>query len=578
MQARMTKPPRRRRGNGFVRFVLTVMFIAAAVAAGYWIWLNYIPNTEMKVPDYRYTNPVVYQGELIEGQAIVDGEQIKLPLGMLQEVLADKLPVRYEADSESIIMTTKDKVLHMKTEALTATLNQKPFELAFAAEKQDEQVYVPLTPVQELSGLTADLAEVTGIVTLLMPGQAIQRGQAVLDDVTAIREEPTIRAPIVEKVTGGDGVRIWGEAEGWYRVQGPEGHLGYADKSDIIFTDIEEAEEPKQEEPFVAWKVLGEKINLTWEAVYARQPDTSKIADMPGVNVVSPTWMELVKGDGTIRMKGDKNYVAWAHNRGMQVWGLFANGFDPDLTTEALQSYTTRSSMAKQLLSYAKLYNLQGINIDFENVYTKDKENLVQFVREFTPLAHEQNLVVSIDVTPKSNSEMWSVFLDRAALGQTVDFMMLMAYDEHWGSSPVAGSVASLPWVERSVTRILEEDGVPPRKLLLGLPLYTRVWTETKQKDGTVKVTSKAIGMEAAEELIREKKLKPVFQPETGQNYVEYKEDGALNRIWLEDETSMAARIALVRKYDLGGVASWQRSFQKPAIWPVIEEGLNKRP
>ncbi|WP_455430246.1 glycosyl hydrolase family 18 protein [Paenibacillus darwinianus] len=262
----------------------------------------------------------------------------------------------------------------------------------------------------------------------------------------------------------------------------------------------------------------------------------------------------------------------------MQVWALFNNSFDPDRTTQALDDFGTRFRMIQQLLAYAKMYMLQGINIDFENVYTKDKANLVQFIRELTPLAHDQNLVISIDVTPKSSSEMWSAFLDREALGRAVDYMIVMTYDEYWASSPRSGSVASLPWVERSVQRILEEDNVPPRKLVLGVPLYTRIWTEKKDENGKIAVSSKAVGMEAVEELITERKLKPVYQQATGQNYVEYTENGALIRIWIEDETSMKARAELVKKYGLAGVASWQRTFQKPGIWNTIQDTLNLRP
>src|SRR5690606_31496187 len=127
----------------------------------------------------------------------------------------------------------------------------------------------------------------------------------------------------------------------------------------------------------------------------------------------------------------------------------------------------------QQMLHYAKLYDLDGINIDYENVYTKDGPNLTQFMRELWPLAQEQGVVVSIDVTPKSNSEMWSAFLDLRALAEVTDYIIVLAYDEHWAASPVDGSVASLPRVRTSMTRIIEEDDVPPSKLLLGIPLYT---------------------------------------------------------------------------------------------------------
>jgi spore germination protein YaaH len=229
----------------------------------------------------------------------------------------------------------------------------------------------------------------------------------------------------------------------------------------------------------------------------------------------------------------------------------------------------------KQLLSFAKMYQLQGINIDFENVYLKEKENLVQFVKEMTPFMHEKGLVVSLDVTPKSTNEMWSMFYDRPALAKVLDYMMVMTYDEHWATSPKSGSVASLPWVESSLTRLLKEDQIPPSKLVLGVPFYTRVWTE-ETKDGKTKVSSEAYSMAGVQKLISDKKLTPVFLPEVGQNYVEYTEGNKRIRIWIEDEVSMKSRIELVNKYDLAGVASWRRGFERQEIWQVIQDTLGK--
>jgi spore germination protein YaaH len=330
-------------------------------------------------------------------------------------------------------------------------------------------------------------------------------------------------------------------------------------------------------QPHIAWSPVGGKINLTWEQVVTKNPDTAKIGAMPGLNVISPTWFSLQDGDGNIKNLASADYAKWAHDRGYQLWALFSNGFEPNQTTKALASYDTRMKMIKQLLGFAELYHLQGINIDFENVYTKDKANLTQFVREMTPLLHEQGLVVSIDVTPKSNSEMWSLFYDRKALAESVDYMMVMAYDEHAAASQVAGSVSSLSWAEQSVARILKEDQVPAQKLVLAVPFYTRIWTEQPQ-DGKPKVSSQAVIMSAVNNIIKEQKLTPTFKQETGQNYVEYKSGGNSLRIWIEDEVSIQARMELVRKYGLAGVASWRRGYETPEIWNVISDALSKLP
>ena len=116
---------------------------------------------------------------------------------------------------------------------------------------------------------------------------------------------------------------------------------------------------------------------------------------------------------------------------------------------------------------------------------------------------------------------------------------------------------------------------MPPSKLVLGVPFYTRQWTE-ETKNGKTTTTSKTLTMEAAQTIIKDKKLTPTFLAETGQNYVEYKEGEKLIRIWLEDETSMKARLELVKKYDLAGVASWRRGFEQPATWKVIQDALQQ--
>src|SRR5690606_34943351 len=132
-------------------------------------------------------------------------------------------------------------------------------------------------------------------------------------------------------------------------------------------------------------------------------------------------------------------------------------------------------------------------------------------------------LVVSIDVTVKSTSENWSMFYDRQALSETVDYMMVMAYDEHWASSPVAGSVSSLPWVEKSIVQIMKEDKVPPSTLVLSVPFYTRSWTE-EMTGGKKSAASPAVCMDTAWKQVADNKLTPVYLPEAGQHYVEYKD------------------------------------------------------
>ncbi|MGN7455535.1 glycosyl hydrolase family 18 protein [Paenibacillus pasadenensis] len=566
----------KRRRSGFRRllgFCLIIGMIAGAWAA----YSKLTPSRDDMKPEYGHAHPLFYGGTYLKEGALIEQGQTLLPLEAIRSVLGSDLPVWYEEKTQSIILTSDTKVLFMKKDELQAKLGDKPFQLAVAPVERNGRVYMPLSPLKTLYGIQAEISSASGVMTLERAGDRLRMAVSAKDDEDIfVRSEPSIHRPYVDRAAPGQPLIVWGEQEDWYKVQGPEGHSGYVRKKELRFTGDRVIAPLQEEEPALPWKP-GQKVNLTWEAVYSKHPDPSGYPAMEGVNVVSPTWFEVSDGSGQIRSKADASYGAWARQRGMQVWALFSNAFDPDLTTKVLSSAETRFTMIRQLLAYAEMYKLQGINIDFENVRTSDKQNFVQFVRELSPMLHEAGLIVSIDVTPKSSSEMWSLFLDREALIDSVDYMMLMAYDEHWASSPKAGSVASLPWVEASIKRLLEEDGVDPAKLVLSMPLYTRIWSESKGEDGSVDVSSKAVGMDRIREIMRDRKLTPVFDEAAGQNYIEYAEkEGVRNRIWIEDERSIEARVELVHKYGLAGVATWARSFQTDSIWGVIHESLSR--
>ncbi|MDP5276982.1 glycosyl hydrolase family 18 protein [Chengkuizengella axinellae] len=574
--------PRKKKRTTLLKMILLCLlfFVLVVSYLFYQNWLSGQPSSDRIVEDFDgLEQPIFYENVLQSYSALGSGEGLKLPIEFVKEQIDPN--VRVEEETGSVIITTANKVIHFKTDQLTGMINEEPYTLQFPIEVINGSIYFPIYHLLEFYDLKVIESEETGAVLMWKAGDSIQWGKVVSEDKTqslSIRSEPSIKSPIVQNISIHDKVMLLEEKpSGWYLVQLESGYQGYLGEEHIVLDELEIIPKQMKEEPNVSWSPLGEKINLSWEAVYNNKTDTSAIGEMKGLNVVSPTWFDLLDESGNIENKADAQYVDWAHSQGYQVWALFSNSFDPDKTSAALSNYDTRMSMIKQLVSYAELYNLQGINIDFENVYLKDKDNLTQFVRELTPILHEQDLVVSIDVTIRGGSEMWSLFYDRKALGEIVDYMMVMTYDEHWASSPVAGSVASLPWVEKGIVDIMKEDQVPADKLILGVPFYTRLWIE-EEVDGVPSVSSKTLFMETVQGIIKDKKLDVQYLEDVGQNYVEYKEGNTTYKIWIEDVVSMEARADIVKKYDLAGIASWRRGFETPEIWDVIDKTLNKRP
>lgn len=502
---------------------------------------------------------------------IVDGEKI---IYISLDILSEHLNTRTSFDSEDniAIITTLDKVIRFYGETDRVKVNGMEVDYISPMIMYDKKPLIPVSQIEESLKIESNIIENSNniIIRSLLDNERI--GETDRSIVT-LKRDKSPWSEVIGVLSRGDKIQIISEDNEWMKILTDGGMEGFVKKGTI--GKIEKIMGLEDEKNTSIWKPEKDRISLTWEHVHSRNPDTKKIKEMEGVNVISPTWIKLSSPSGGLKSNISKNYIDWAKGRGYKIWVLFSNSFDPDLTDKFLNNSIARERVINDLLEMIKDNDIDGINIDFENVYVKNKELLVQFVREMTPVFHENGLVVSIDVTVKGGGDNWSKFLDRKALGEVVDYMAVMTYDEHWRSSPISGSVASIGWVERGIKGILEE--VPAEKLLLGVPFYTRLWIETpsQKEPNKMDVRSKAISMETAMDILRRNNGIKIWDEEAGQYYTAYIADNKLYKIWFEDSRSIKLKTDLVKKYNLAGVASWRRGFETEDIWPTINNNIN---
>ncbi|HYK74437.1 MAG TPA: glycosyl hydrolase family 18 protein [Pseudoneobacillus sp.] len=558
------------------KWIITGLIIAIVMIVSAILLLLYPFASKEKNPYFRGENPILYQNKQ-HGNALIIREAVFIPINFIKENLDDSLI--FDENSNSIILTTKNKVVQMPTESLTYYVNEKPVKLHVpTTQTSNGELYVAIEPLLNYYPIQYKKLKETNAIWIQENGEELVhakiREKEVHPEKLRLRSEPKLQSPYFADVKNGEKLFYEGEKDDYLLVRKQSGIAGYLQKKLVGKGDSEKILIVHEEKPATLKEVKG-PIRLTWEAVYNRNPDPNKLPEMPGINVVSPTWFELENGEGNIKNLGELDYVKWAHSRGYQVWALFSNAFDPELTHLAFKDYGTRQKMIRQLLHYSQMYHLDGINLDIENVNVEDGPFITQFVREATPLLHEAGLTVSMDITFISSSGNWSAFYERDKLGAILDYLMVMAYDEHWGSSPIAGSVASLPWVEKNIEEILKV--IPHDKLVLGVPLYTRLWKEQLLSDGQTEVSSKALSMTKIKEWLVENSLTPRYDSLTGQNYAEFyvREENSTYKVWLEDELSLKKRADIASKYQLAGVASWSRFFADDTAWAALHSNNN---
>jgi spore germination protein YaaH len=553
--------------------ILGLIFSALLISTSLFFLFYPFPSEE-RTPFFSSEHPIIFKGKIV-GEALIKGKQIYLPFDFVQQEIDNTLS--FDEKSDSIIVTTRDKVIQLQSDSLTLFVNEQPVKVEFPAYLNEEKTaFISYDSIKLFYPFQVSLIEKSGAVMIHQDGDIILPGTIQVNKNKhhlRLRTSPDLTSTYVTEVTVNETVYIEGEDSGFYFVRTNLGEAGYVLKEIVTLLEPEtikvKRDEPKKYTPKIKWP-----INLTWEAIYNKNPDTSKLPNLEGVTVVSPTWFEVKNTDGDIANLGSMEYMNWANENNFHVWGLFSNGFDPALTHEVLKDYETRQKMIRQLLTLSQAYELHGINIDFENVNLEDGVLLTQFVRELTPYLHEAGLIVSLDITFISGSENWSKFYEREKLASVVDYLIVMAYDEHWATSPEAGSVASFPWVEKNLRKLLEV--IPNQQVILGLPTYTRIWKEKDTEGGNIEVSSKAYSMNYIKKWIEKHKLNPVFDEESGQMYAEYRDEKekATYKVWVEDEDSLARRAQLIHQYHLAGVATWSRFFASDEAWKSIDESL----
>lgn len=437
------------------------------------------------------------------------------------------------------------------------------------ARYEGETLYIAADFVKEYTNFSYDLY--TEPNRMQVYTQWNERQTATIAKDTQVRYQGGIKSDILTDVSKGDKVVVLEQMETWTKVKTQDAFIGYVENKRL---DELTTETPvpvtDYAEPVYESNTRDYKINLAWHAVSGVAGNDTFDALMENtksINVISPTWFALSDNQGNFTSFASQDYVDKAHNMGLEVWGLVDNFTHEDVNVyEVLAGTSTRTYLIDGLVNAALEYNLDGINIDFENIGLDAGEPFIQFIRELSIPCREHGIVLSVDnYVPMAHTD----YYDREEQGVVADYVIIMGYDEHYKGSQEAGSVASIDFVEQGIANTVAQ--VPAYKVINAIPFYTRIW-ETK---GTT-VDSQAVGMEMAQQYIEEHGITTRWDETTCQNYGEYQSGDSYYQIWLEDADSIRVKLNIMEKYEIAGVAEWKLGFETASIWDVIAEYVNQ--
>ncbi len=536
------------------------------------------PGTEvMELTEYYKVEEsevlVILQNEIYEKKGLLINDRVYVDY----DTILQKFNKRIYWDSNENILTyttpteifraEADKSEYSVTKSMieTKTASDYPIVKVFA-----DKVYVALDFVKEYSDLTYQYYKnPSRIVVNYIWGEYLF---SEVSKATQLRYEANIKSPILMELPVGAKLMYVDSDEatqkGFVKVMTEDGIKGYIKKKNLKKAYYETMESNYQAPEYTSQQ-RSEKINLVFHQVFNQDAVDNLeglISTTKGVNVISPTWFAVNDVSGTISSIATEEYVKKAGDLGLEVWAL-VDDFTNGINMKELLSYTSRrDTLSNALIEAALSYKLNGINIDFEKIPSDAGEDYIEFLRELSVKCRNNGIVLSVDNYVPSE---YTAYYNRQEQGEIIDYMIVMAYDEHYAGSEVAGPVASIGFVKDAVANTLTM--VPKEKTIIAIPFYNRLWKETKEGE----ISQESFGMTKGKELVKNSNEEPVWDDTVGSYYIEYEQDGATYRLWQEEDKSIEEKMKVIYNADVAGSAAWKLGLETDSIWNVIVRYLN---
>lgn len=542
-----------------LKYVILAVVVLGALLAGIILYPNYKKDT-----NYGKLNLVINYTNVtssMKGKIIVEDGEVYLSVADIENYY-DKY-IHYDSKYNYVIIAKNKKDICFDVSNQTVEINGEKSSAKVIVD--NNQYYIPMSKLKDAYYIDIKYNEKAKTVVIESLDRKLET--ATLTKNANLKYKRTGLSRTVDKLKSGDKVAIVPDQykkKGYTYVRTENGKLGYIKDSCLNSIKVErEAVSNEQKKK--------EKISMVWEYFETTAPKMNGTEKYEGVNVVVPTFLYLDSSNVKNRIDDNGlNYIKWAKSNDYKIWAMLSNNnYSEEQMNEFsnwINDYEKRKSVINQLVEYAKKYEFDGINIDFENVYLKDKEGLSRFVIELKPALENIGVTLSVNVTEPDGSDNWSLYFNRNLIGDVADYTVFMAYDQYGRTSTTAGPTAACYWVEKNINKFINQEEVDANKIILGVPFYTILWKEVDGKVSGTAVPQKNIKIPA--------NVQTTWLEDSKQKYMEYTQNGATYKMWIEDTEATSQKLDFVKQYDLAGAAFWAKGFEDSSVWSIVKQKI----
>lgn len=564
---KLKKLPKNKIGHAIRRVIITVLMLI-----GISFMINIAPNYEK---DMQFGTKLVINSsnvtDNLKSKIIVRGDEVYLSIDDVKNFFDEYIL----EDSDKIITTSNTKTVTLSKDTINKKLvdiyeNGSNIQINNGISMENNKYYLPMTSLANVYNYEIKYNKDSDIISIDSLGKNLTIAKAKKN--LWVRYKANIFSKNVDKIKRNERVNLIKNEnneviniKGFIKVKTQKGIIGYVTANDLY--------DQKDERLDLDKILLNGNASIVWDYYKQGQNAPNRTEPINGINVVSPSFYEL-NSNGTINVnynESSKKYVDWAKSNGYDVWPTLSNTDlnNIEKVSNILSTFETREKLINSIVENMIAENVDGISIDFENMYKEDKDNYSRFIIELAPRLQDIGKKLAVCVTAPDGSNTWSLCYDRNTLGKVSDYLIFIAYEKmkyNQNESRIADSLTDYSWIKVNIEKFLGQEGVSKDKLIVEIPFYTRLW---KEENGNI--TSKVVNMK---DVVIPSGVSKKWDDSTKQNYIEYDIDNAKYKMWIEDADSIKEKLNLVNEYQIKGMGFWEKDRENKDVWTVINDKL----
>lgn len=294
-------------------------------------------------------------------------------------------------------------------------------------------------------------------------------------------------------------------------------------------------------------------------------------------DTISFFWFNL-EPDGKISAKGgarDRGLINLAHINHINVVPTITNNYSPEKTSKVLNDKEILETHISTIVDEVINTDYEGIDIDYEAVDPKDKNQFTLFLQELAKRLHAKNKMLIVTLQPKeSDNAFWNGpgAMDYDQIGKIADRVRIMTYDKHRKNTK-PGPIAPIDWMTRVLA--FTRTKIPAEKIEAGVPFYGYDWCDKGEGENAGLVWD---GVQNILEKYKDQNIEIKWNEEAHEPYFNYNDGKCEDVVYFQNSRSISSKIDVMIEQGLGGISIWRLGSEDPGYFEMIREKLDKQP